>query len=62
MRYTYATFRNIRRFDMTARERAEECLEQCYSAAEISQAERPQIVPVRDTSGRVVRYDLTLEG
>ena len=44
------------------RERAEQSLEDDYADGAVSAGERPRIEPVKDHRGRVVRYDVTLNG
>ena len=44
------------------RERAELSLEDDYASGDVSQAEKPRIEAVKDHRGRVIRYDVTLDG
>ena len=56
MRYFYATY--------STREKAEDALEDCYAASEVSEAERPRIetYPTQKDGKRTTRYAITLEG
>lgn len=53
MRYTWSTHKS--------RERAEASLEDDYATGAVSMGEKPEIVPMKDHRGRIIRYAVTLE-